>query len=44
MIDRQVIAALNLGRAAGPEPMADVAQRLLPELQAVAMQLRGLLR
>ena len=40
----QVIAALNLGRAAGPEPMADVAQRLLPELQAVAAQLRGLLR
>lgn len=40
----QVIAALNLGRAAGPEPMADVAQRLLPELQTVAAQLRGLLR
>ncbi|MBC7477764.1 MAG: IclR family transcriptional regulator, partial [Pseudorhodobacter sp.] len=40
----QVIAALNLGRAAGTEPMAIVAPRLLPELQTVATQLRGLLR
>jgi IclR family pca regulon transcriptional regulator len=40
----QVIAALNLGRAAGPEPIADVAALLLPELLAVARQLRGLLR
>lgn len=40
----QVIAALNLGFAAGPEPMADIAARLVPELQGVAAQLRGLLR
>ncbi|NBO21504.1 MAG: IclR family transcriptional regulator, partial [Rhodobacteraceae bacterium] len=40
----QVIAALNLGRAAGPEPMADVAPRLLPELTKVAADLRALLR
>ena len=40
----QVIAALNLGRATGKEPIADVAARLLPELRAVATQLRGLLR
>lgn len=40
----QVIAALNVGLAAGPEPMADIAARLVPDLQAVAAQLRGLLR
>lgn len=40
----QVVAALNLGRAAGTEPMAIVAPRLLPELKTVATQLRGLLR
>ena len=40
----QVIAALNVGFPAGPEPMADVTARLLPELYKVADQLRGLLR
>lgn len=40
----QVIAALNIGFAAGPDPMASVTARLVPELQAVAAQLRGLLR
>ncbi len=40
----QVIAALNLGRAVGNEPIADVAAHFLPELRAVATQLRGLLR
>lgn len=40
----QVIAALNLGRAAGPEPMAEIAPRMLPNLLEVASQLRGLLR
>jgi IclR family transcriptional regulator, pca regulon regulatory protein len=39
-----VIAALNLGRAAGPEPMADIAPRILPNLLDVGSQLRGLLR
>ena len=39
-----VIAALNVGLAAGPEPVEDVAARLLPELLAVANHLRGLLR
>ena len=40
----QVIAALNVGLAAGPESLAHLAARLVPELQAVAAQLRGLLR
>ncbi|WP_434622491.1 IclR family transcriptional regulator domain-containing protein [Tabrizicola sp. M-4] len=40
----QVIAALNVGLAAGPEPMEAVGGRLVPELQTVAAQLRGLLR
>ena len=40
----QVIAALNVGLAAGPEPMEAVGGRLVPGLQAVAAQLRGLLR
>lgn len=40
----QVIAALNVGLAAGPESLARLAARLVPELQAVAAQLRGLLR
>ncbi|AWB47332.1 IclR family transcriptional regulator [Gemmobacter aquarius] len=40
----RVIAALNVGLAAGPEPIADVAARLVPELRSVATQLRGLLR
>lgn len=39
-----VIAALNVGLAAGPEPLTDVAARLVPELRSVAAQLRGLLR
>lgn len=40
----QVIAALNVGFAAGPEPVSDTTARLVPELQTVAAQLRGLLR
>lgn len=40
----QVIAALNVGLAAGPEPMEAVGGRLVPELQTVAAQLRALLR
>jgi IclR family pca regulon transcriptional regulator len=40
----QVIAALNIGRAIGQDRMEDSVSRLLPELQKVAMQLRGLLR
>lgn len=40
----QIIAALNVGLAAGPEPIADLAARLVPDLSAVAAQLRGLLR
>lgn len=40
----QVIAALNVGLSAGPEPMEALAARLVPELQGVADQLRGLLR
>lgn len=40
----QVIAALNVGFAVGAETMAEGVARLLPELQAVAVQLRGVLR
>lgn len=40
----QVVAALNIGRAIGQDRMGDSVSRLLPELQKVAMQLRGLLR
>ncbi|MFC3084601.1 IclR family transcriptional regulator domain-containing protein [Tabrizicola soli] len=40
----QVVAALNLGLAAGPESLAAMAARLVPELRAVAAGLRGLLR
>lgn len=40
----QTIAALNVGLAAGQESMEDLARRLVPQLQAVAVQLRGLLR
>ncbi|WP_374433530.1 IclR family transcriptional regulator C-terminal domain-containing protein [Tabrizicola sp.] len=40
----QVIAALNVGLPAGPEPIAEVTARLLPELRLVAGQLRELLR
>ena len=40
----QVVAALNLGLAAGPEPLEAMAARLVPELRAVAAELRGLLR
>lgn len=40
----RVIAALNVGLAAGPEPLAEIATRLVPALQEVAAQLRGLLR
>ncbi len=40
----QVIAALNAGFAAGPEEIGPAVAALLPELQAVAAQLRGLLR
>lgn len=40
----RVIAALNAGLAVGPEAMADVARRLVPDLQATAAHLRALLR
>lgn len=40
----QVVAALNLGLAAGPESLEAMAARLVPELRAVAAGLRGLLR
>lgn len=40
----QVVAALNLSRAAGPESVAAMAARLVPELRAVAADLCGLLR
>lgn len=40
----QVIAALNVGLAAGPEDVGAIAARLVPELQTVAAQLRGFLR
>lgn len=40
----QITAALNVGFAAGPEPIADCAARLVPELLTVAAGLRGLLR
>lgn len=40
----QTIAALNIGLAAGPEPLDAIAARLVPELRTVAAQLRGFLR
>lgn len=40
----RVIAALNVGLSAGPEPLDTIAARLVPALQEVAAQLRGLLR
>lgn len=40
----QVIAALNIGRAAGQDRIEDSIAHLLPDLRAVADQLRGLIR
>jgi IclR family pca regulon transcriptional regulator len=40
----QVIAALNVGLAAGLEPVGELAARLVPDLKVVAAHLRGLLR
>ncbi len=40
----QVIAALNVGFAAGPELVGEITARLVPDLQAVAARLRGVLR
>lgn len=40
----QTIAALNIGLAAGPEPLDAIVARLVPELRTVAAQLRGFLR